>query len=80
MKFNKLDNIKLGQILLMLPTFAKYHNHASIKQAISEMDSSLEKTLEVEYVNDLFSLSTNEITEKWFDGNDGIVGIFYKDE
>lgn len=83
MKFNNLDNVKLGQILLMVPTFAIYHNYSAIKQAIAEMDSSLENTLEVEYVNDLFSLSTNEIADKWFDGfdeNNGMVGIFYEDE
>ncbi|MBB4823876.1 hypothetical protein HNO89_001096 [Sporosarcina luteola] len=83
MKFNNLDNIKLGQILLMVPAFAISHNHTTIKQAISEMDSSLDNTLEVEYVNDLFSLSTHEIADKWFDGfdeNNGMVGIFYEDK
>lgn len=44
------------------------------------MNTNPEDSLEVEYVIDLFTLDSDEIADKWFEGNKNIVGIFFEDK
>lgn len=78
MKFRKLNDHKLAQVLLVAPLSVIYHKHSTIKEALLEMNTSFKNSIEVEYVNDLFSLSTNEITDKRYEGKDIIVGFLLK--
>lgn len=80
MKFTNLDSHKLGQILLLAPSYAINHKHPTVKEAILDMNTNPEDSLEVEYVIDLFTLDSDEIADKWFEGNKNIVGIFFEDK
>ena len=80
MKFSKLDDQKLVQVLLLAPVAALQNKQSMVKDAILDMNNSSEDSLEVEYINDLFSLSTDKIIDKWFGGQEDIAGIFFKEE
>lgn len=80
MKFTELDGQKLGQVLLLAPLYAINHKHSTIKEAILDMNSKPEDSSELEYVKDLFTLDSDEIADKWFEGNKNIVGIFFEDK
>jgi hypothetical protein len=79
MKLNELDHHKLAQILLVTPLSSLHQKHSTIKETILEMNAT-ENSLEVEFINDLFCLSTDEVADKWYEGNDDIIVFFFKEE
>ncbi|MGM0890425.1 MAG: hypothetical protein ACQEW5_26635 [Bacillota bacterium] len=80
MKIMDLDENKLTQILLMAPILAKNDNHLQIKTAMKEYPITLGNSLEIEFAKDLFTLTTGEIINKWYDGNFDITGLFFKSD
>ncbi|MFD9627375.1 hypothetical protein [Peribacillus muralis] len=78
MKIMDLDENKVIPILLMAPILANNENHQQIKTTMKEYPITPENSLEIEFVKDLFCLTTVEIIMKWYDGNLDITGLFFK--
>lgn len=70
MLFQRLDKEKLGENLLRLPLVSFHANHKKVQYTVRDYVLPSEDNLEGQFVRDLFTLTTDELIEKWFDGED----------
>lgn len=68
MRVNELNNENLGARLIGLGLSARLANHSYPKDnARDYLDHSIP---EIEFISDMLNLKTEEIIEKWYDGDD----------
>lgn len=76
MKINELDLERLGAMLLRVAPIAKKAHHKWPKSTLRDYFLP-EVGGEGEFIRDLFVLSTDEIVEKWYDGEAGAMSIIH---
>lgn len=69
MKITELDYNKLANALLKTPLVSMKLNHKHLSSSLRDYVSP-DAGLEVEYVRDLFTLTTDEIITKWYGGDE----------
>ncbi|WP_406944499.1 hypothetical protein ACJA3J_15105 [Halobacillus sp. SY10] len=70
MLISKLDEKRLAQQIARLPLASHQANHKWVRSTVNDYILPSEDNLEGQYIVDLFKLTTPEIIEKWFDGED----------
>ncbi|MFW3654448.1 hypothetical protein [Vagococcus fluvialis] len=71
MKINDLNLNELSNSLISFPIAANHMDANSLQEAAELLTG--DSTLESEYLHDLFSLSTDDIINKWYGGQDGLL-------
>lgn len=83
MLFQKLDTNKIGEIVLRIPLISYQLHHKRISSTIRDYVFPDDNHLEGQFVRDLFVLTTNELIDKWFDGEEKaaelIIGLQSRD-
>lgn len=76
MKFLQLDREKLGNSLVgIVPASVKGKHSWPRSTVVDYLDPELP---EDEFIIDLFKLSTSELVEKWYGGEDEILNLIVK--
>lgn len=70
MRIKDCDNVKLGLIMKRIPLSSLRMGHQKISATMKDYIIPGKNDTELEYVVDLFNLSTEEVIEKWFNGED----------
>ena len=65
-KYQQLNMEILGLTLLRIPAITALANHKYPKSTLSHDVLQGEEALEAQFVKDLFTLTNDEIVEKWF--------------
>lgn len=70
MKFQKLDKERLGDSVFGLALASHSANHKKVLHTVRDYLCPGEGDLEGQFVRDLFVLTTEELIDKWFDGEE----------
>ncbi|ARA98605.1 MULTISPECIES: hypothetical protein [Anoxybacillaceae] len=68
MLYQKLDKEILGERLLRLPLVSHLAHHKRVQYTVRDYTLPGKNDLEGQFVRDLFTLTTEEIIDKWFGG------------
>ncbi|QUG79117.1 hypothetical protein [Bacillus subtilis] len=75
MKFYDLDEKRLGEMIWKIPLISKKLNHVHMKGSVRDYINPNSDILEQEFIYDLFTLKTDEMIEKWYDGEEGAADL-----
>jgi hypothetical protein len=75
MKIKELSLEKLGIVLLQVTPAAAHAHHKWVKSTIKDYMLPGKDQLELEFIRDLFTLTTEEIADKWYDGEENAIGL-----
>lgn len=70
MKIKELKEINLSLELKRIPLRAHLLGHEKVESTVKDYMIPNQDNKELEYIVDLFTLTTSEIIDKWFDGED----------
>ncbi|MEK3822105.1 hypothetical protein MKY20_23770 [Cytobacillus sp. FSL W8-0315] len=70
MLFSKLDREKIGETVLRLPIVSFHAQHKKVQYTVKDYFLPSEDNLEGQFVRDLFIMNTEELIDKWFDGEE----------
>ncbi|MGF9946602.1 hypothetical protein ABEX44_25700 [Priestia megaterium] len=75
MKMQELDYAKLGEKAIRLALASHHANHKKVSSTVKDYVLPSDDHLEAVFLRDLFVLNTEEIIEKWFDGEENANAI-----
>lgn len=75
MKIQEIDYAILGEKVVRLALVSHHANHKKVAYTAKDHVKPNEDQLEATFARDLFVLSTEEIIEKWFDGEENAYEI-----
>jgi len=78
MKIGELNHQQLGRVLIQASMTALYQKNETVQETILNLDPESENKMEWDFVKDLFTLTTNEIADKWYGGKDAAIGFYFK--
>lgn len=78
MKIQELDTKRIGELLLRVPLASMHAHHKKISSTMKDYILPSENDLEAQYVRDLFVLNTDEIIDKWYDGEESAADLLFK--
>lgn len=79
MKIGELDQQKLGRVLIQASMTAHYQKKETLQETMLSFEPDSENTTEWKFVKDLFTLTTDEIADKWYGGKDNSIGFIFKE-
>ncbi|MCM3454827.1 hypothetical protein M3685_12945 [Heyndrickxia oleronia] len=79
MKIGKLDQQKLGRVLIQASMTALYQKNETLLETMLSFEPDSENKTEWKFVKDLFTLTTDEIAEQWYGGKDNSIGFIFKE-
>lgn len=77
MKIADLNTEAIAQTLLRVPLVAMHAHHKYPKSTLKDYVVPSEDNLEAQFVKDVFTLTTDEIIEKWYDGQDEAASLLF---
>ena len=78
MKIGELNQQVLGRILIQASMTALYQKNKTLQETMLSFEPDLENKMEWNFVKDLFTLTTDEIADKWYGGKDNTIGFYIK--
>jgi hypothetical protein len=78
LKIQELDQNRLGQLLSRIPLASMQAHHKKVSSTMRDYILPTEDDLEAQYVRDLFVLTTDEIINKWFDGEESAADLLFR--
>ncbi|PKR85636.1 hypothetical protein [Heyndrickxia camelliae] len=79
MKIGELDQQKLGRVLIQASMTALYQKNETLQETMLSFEPDSENKAEWNFVKDLFTLTTDEIADKWYGGKDKSIGFIFKE-
>lgn len=79
MKIGELNHQELGRVLIQASMTALHQKKDSLQKTMLGFDSNFENKMEWDFVKDLFTLTTDEIADKWYDAKDKEIGFYFKE-
>ncbi|MCY7751597.1 hypothetical protein MOB18_21285 [Bacillus inaquosorum] len=70
MKINDLNKERLGNLLCTIPAHSFDLGHKKVNNTMKNYWLPQKDDLEQQFLFDLFNLDTEEIIDKWYDGED----------
>jgi hypothetical protein len=78
MKIRDIDYAVLGEKVVRLALASHHANHKKVSSTVKDYILPSEDQLEACFLKDLFVLNTEDIIEKWFDGEDNANDIIFR--
>jgi hypothetical protein len=75
MKIGELKQQKLGRAFMQASLQALCQKDSTLQETLMNMDGLPANTMEWEFVKDAFTLTTEEMADKWYGGKDTIIGF-----
>lgn len=69
-KYRELNKEKLAQHLVKIPLSAQLLGHNKVQSTVKDYIIPEEDNLELQFIVDLFTLTTPEIIDKWYGGEE----------
>lgn len=70
MKIRQCEDVKLSLILKKLPLVSMQLGHVNAHGTIKDYLISSDSNIELDYICDLFNLTTKEVIDKWYGGHE----------
>jgi hypothetical protein len=78
MRITELSSEKLGNAVWILPLISKNLGHKHVKSSVQDYLDAKTGSAEQEFIHDVFTMKTNDIIEKWFDGEEAAADLWMK--
>lgn len=78
MKIGELNHQQLGKVLIQASMTALYQKNETLQETMLSFEPDSENKMEWTFVRDLFTLTTDEIADKWYGGKDNTIGFYFK--
>ncbi|WP_142829040.1 hypothetical protein [Planococcus soli] len=78
MKIKDVQDDKLAVLLKQLPLASLQMGHKQVKGTVVDYLDVSNNSVEMEYVVDLFKMTTDELIKKWFDGEEKATDLFFQ--
>ncbi|MGE6259713.1 hypothetical protein ACQKCU_17790 [Heyndrickxia sporothermodurans] len=79
MKIGEVNFQELGKVLIQASMTALHQKKVTLHETMLDIDSFSENKIEWEFAKDLFTLTTEEIADKWYDAKDKSIGFYFKE-
>lgn len=78
MKVQELNAEALAQTLMRVPLVSMQANHKYPKSTLKDYILPSENNLESQFVKDVYTLTTEEIIDKWYNGKTEATSLLFK--
>ncbi|MBO0589600.1 hypothetical protein [Sporosarcina sp. E16_8] len=78
MKIKHCNDDKLAVLLKKIPLISMQLGHAKVHGTVRDYLISSETNIELDFVCDLFTMSTKEIIEKWYGGESEAFNLLHQ--